>query len=57
MIIPSFLLAAAASAGLVGQPAPGFKLPDDRGGTVQLSSFKGKGPVVLAFFPKAFTPG
>lgn len=51
------ILTLLAAASLVGQPAPNFTLPDDRGGTVKLSSFKGKQPVVLAFFPKAFTPG
>jgi peroxiredoxin Q/BCP len=46
-----------AAAGLVGQPAPTFSLPDDRGGEVKLASYKGKKPVILAFFPKAFTSG
>jgi peroxiredoxin Q/BCP len=51
------LMTLLAAATLVGHPAPGFSLPDDRGGTTKLASFKGKQPVVLAFFPKAFTPG
>ena len=38
----------------VGQQAPDFTLTDTAGQEVKLSSFKGK-PVVLAFFPKAFT--
>ena len=37
--------------------APDFTLPSTAGGTVTLSSFKGKKPVVLAFFPAAFTGG
>jgi peroxiredoxin len=41
----------------VGDPAPDFTLPSTAGGTVTLSSFKGKKPVVLAFFPAAFTGG
>jgi peroxiredoxin len=41
----------------VGDPAPDFTLPSTAGGTVTLSSFKGKNPVVLAFFPAAFTGG
>lgn len=49
--------AAVPGAELIGKPAPGFTLPDDRGGHVSLASYKGKQPVVLAFFPKAFTPG
>ena len=53
MILTTLLVAAT----LVGQPAPGFTLPDDRGGEVKLASYKGKKPVILAFFPKAFTSG
>ena len=39
----------------VGQQAPDFTLQDTQGREVTLSSFRGKAPVVLAFFPKAFT--
>ena len=38
----------------VGQEAPDFTLTDTENQEVRLSSFRGK-PVVLAFFPKAFT--
>ena len=41
----------------VGQDAPAFSLPATNGRTIQLSEFKGKKKVVLAFFPKAFTGG
>jgi thioredoxin-dependent peroxiredoxin len=41
----------------VGQNAPAFALAATNGRTVQLSEFKGKKKVVLAFFPKAFTGG
>lgn len=41
---------------LVGHRAPDFTLPSDRGGTVHLAAATAHGPVVLAFFPKAFTP-
>jgi cytochrome oxidase Cu insertion factor (SCO1/SenC/PrrC family) len=40
-----------------GSKAPDFKLPDDSGGQVQLSAYKGKKSVVLFFYPKADTPG
>ena len=63
-------LCAAASAGLFAQAvqpphthlkpgdmAPDFTLPSTAGGTVTLSSFRGKEAVVLAFFPAAFTGG
>lgn len=41
---------------LIGKPAPAFTLTSDDDEQVSLADFKGK-PVVLAFFPKAFTPG
>jgi peroxiredoxin Q/BCP len=41
----------------VGDPAPNFKLQASDGKTYQLSDFKGKKAVVLAWFPKAFTQG
>lgn len=40
----------------VGQPAPDFTLPTAGGGTVSLSSLKGK-KVIVYFYPKADTPG
>jgi peroxiredoxin len=39
----------------VGSLAPDFTLPSTAGGTVALSSFRGKEGVLLAFFPLAFT--
>ena len=39
-----------------GDDAPDFELRSHRGGTVRLSSFRGKKNVVLAFHPLAFTP-
>ncbi len=41
----------------VGDRAPDFTLPDTDGVPVTLSSLLEKGPVILAFYPKAFTPG
>jgi peroxiredoxin Q/BCP len=41
----------------VGDTAPNFDLKGSDGKTYRLSDFKGKKPVVLAWFPKAFTPG
>jgi peroxiredoxin Q/BCP len=41
----------------VGDPAPNFKLQASDGKTYQLSDFKGKKAVVIAWFPKAFTQG
>ena len=49
--------AAASTSPLVGKPAPTFALPSDRGDTVRLADYQGKQNVLLAFFPKAFTPG
>src|SRR5262245_36741423 len=41
----------------VGDQAPNFKLQATDGKTYQLSDFKGKKPVVVAWFPAAFTRG
>jgi len=40
-----------------GDPAPDFELRGSDGKTYTLSQFRGKQAVVLAWFPKAFTPG
>jgi peroxiredoxin Q/BCP len=41
----------------VGDMAPNFKLQASDGKTYQLSDFKGKKAVVVAWFPKAYTRG
>lgn len=41
----------------VGDEAPDFELPGSDGKTYRLSDFRGKKLVVIAWFPKAFTPG
>src|SRR3990172_4694265 len=41
----------------VGDPAPNFRLQASDGKTYQLSDFKGKQAIVLAWFPAAFTRG
>ena len=41
----------------VGDKAPDFSLPASDGQTYTLSQFLGEKPVVIAFFPKAFTGG
>lgn len=41
----------------VGDPAPDFELIGSDGQTYTLSQFRGERPVVIAFFPKAFTGG
>jgi len=41
----------------VGDTAPDFTLPDTEGTPVTLSRLLQRGPVILAFYPKAFTPG
>lgn len=40
-----------------GQVAPDFDATDTEGTALSLSALSDKGPVVIAFFPKAFTPG
>lgn len=41
----------------VGDNAPNFELKGSDGKTYRLSDFKGKKPIVIAWFPKAFTGG
>jgi peroxiredoxin len=41
----------------VGDQAPDFTLSSTAGAKVKLSDFRAKNPVVLAFFPAAFTGG
>ena len=40
-----------------GDPAPDFELPGSDGATYRLHEFRGRQAVVLAWFPRAFTPG
>ena len=40
-----------------GQKAPDFELVGSDGETYRLADYRGKQAVVLAWFPKAFTPG
>jgi peroxiredoxin len=51
------LTAVLASQPAVGDVAPDFTAKDIDGVELTLSSLVARGPVVLAFFPKAFTPG
>jgi peroxiredoxin Q/BCP len=58
MTIPILAALLGASASLkVGDKAPDFTLPGTDGQPVILSRLLERGPVILAFFPKAFTPG
>lgn len=41
----------------VGDTAPDFTVTDTDGKQYTLSELVKQGPVILAFFPKAFTPG
>jgi peroxiredoxin len=40
---------------IIGDPAPDFELTNQFGESVSLSSFKGKKPVVLVFYPLSFS--
>lgn len=58
MTIPILAALLGASAALkVGDKAPDFTLPGTDGKPMKLSQLLARGPVILAFFPKAFTPG
>ena len=55
--ISSVLMTQLWSAPAVGDAAPDFNLRGSDGRAYRLADFKGKKPVVLAWFPKAFTGG
>ncbi len=51
------VLLGSAAALKAGDRAPDFTLPDTDGRPVTLSKLLQGGPVILAFYVKAFTPG
>jgi len=57
MSIPLLAMLLGAAPLKVGDRAPDFTLPDTEGKPVTLSKLLERGPVILAFFPKAFTAG
>ena len=56
-IAAAILLPGTAHALGIGNHAPDFKLVGSDGKYYTLSQFRGKQPVVIAFFPKAHTGG
>ena len=62
-LLPAFVAAVAFSSQFamaleaMGEKAPDFELQASDGMTYTLSQFAGEKPVVIAFFPKAFTGG
>lgn len=56
-LLGGLLAGAAAAAPGVGERAPDFDLVGSDGEHYALSQFVGKRGVVLAWFPRAFTPG
>src|SRR5688500_15892699 len=56
LIAPALALFLAASP-QVGETVADFTVKDSDGKSLTLSSLVKSGPVVVAFFPKAFTPG
>ena len=57
MKIPLLAMLLGSAALKAGEKAPAFTLPDSDGKPVSLAKLLEQGPVILAFFPKAFTPG
>jgi peroxiredoxin Q/BCP len=55
--VPVLILGAENGAPVVGAAAPEFRLSGSDGIEYELSQFIGKKPVVIAWFPKAFTGG
>jgi peroxiredoxin Q/BCP len=56
-MLHSLLLLTLAAQPKVGDVAPDFVVSDTDGVELKLSSLVKEGPVILAFFSKAFTPG
>ncbi len=56
-MVPALAALAFAALPAVGDVAPDFTVTDVDGGKHTLSALVEKGPVVLAFYPKAFTGG
>jgi thioredoxin-dependent peroxiredoxin len=57
MTAPLLAMLLGATSLKVGDKAPEFTLPDQDGKPVSLAEALKTGPVILAFYPKAFTPG
>jgi peroxiredoxin Q/BCP len=57
MTLPLLALLLGATPLEVGDKAPDFTLPDTEGTPVTLSALLKSGPVIIAFYPKAFTSG
>ncbi len=58
LVFLSLIAASLTGSGLeIGAEAPQFTLPGSDGETYSLEQFLGKKPVVVAWFPKAFTGG
>lgn len=57
MTLPLLAMLLGSTALEVGDMAPDFTLPDTEGRPVTLSKLLERGPVILAFYTKAFTPG
>ena len=57
MKVPFLAMLLGATPLKAGDKAPDFTLPDTDGKPVTLSRLLQQGPVILAFYVKAFTPG
>ncbi len=55
--VPVLAMLLGSSAVKLGARAPDFTLPDTDGKPVSLAALLERGPVILAFYPKAYTPG
>lgn len=56
-MLPALLAVVLASSPEVGDVAPDFTATDLDGHELKLSTLVERGPVVVAFYPKAFTGG
>jgi peroxiredoxin len=57
LVVAGILSAASTAAALeIGEQAPDFRLPATTGGTISLSQFRGKQPVLIEFYSADFAP-
>jgi peroxiredoxin len=57
LVLAALVAPALAADVAVGSEAPDFTLKDHSGEALTLSTYRGRRPVLIAFYPKSFTGG
>ena len=57
LVVATLLTPALAADVEVGTQPPDFTLSDHTGAAVKLADYRGRRPVLIAFYPKSFTGG